>query len=539
MIRRITMFLIVWGLLSAVPGLAQESDAQANPWWNDRVFYQIFVRSYYDSDGDGIGDINGLIEKLDYLNDGDPATSDDLGVTGLWLMPIFPSPTYHGYDVLDYRAINLQYGTLDDFRRLLDEAHARGIAVIIDLPLNHTSSFHPWFVESMNPESDYADWYIWVDEDPGYGGPWGQEVWHPAGGRYYYGVFGAEDGGVPDLNYDNPEVTAAMVDISRFWLEEVGVDGFRLDAIKYIVADGRVQENTSQNLAWLEDYRNAVKEIAPDALLVGEVWDANMAVPASYVGTSVDLAFEFGLATAMLQSADRGVAGALKTRLGNVAEAYPPGQWATFLTNHDQNRIMSQLNGAVEDARVAAAYLLTLPGVPFIYYGEEIGMQGIKPDEDIRLPMQWDDTDNAGFTTGSPWREPYMDFETVNAAAQTDDPDSLLSAYRDLIHVRNSSPAMRRGDLTLVESNQRSVVAFLRQYESESLLVLLNIADDAVMDYSLSLTGSSLRDGAAPVLLLGEGEPDAPLLNANGGFVDYVPVAGLSPKSVTIIRLSE
>ena len=241
----------------------------------------------------------------------------------------------------------------------------------------------------------------------------------------------------------------------------------------------------------------------------------------------------------MLQSADRGVAGALKTRLGNVIEAYPPGQWATFLTNHDQNRIMSQLNGNVAEAKVAAAYLLTLPGVPFIYYGEEIGMLGVKPDEDIRLPMQWSDDANAGFTTGEPWRELNVDYETVSVAAQLDDPDSLFSTYRALIHIRNSNAALRRGDLTLLESGHSKVVAYLRQFEAESVLVVLNIDDEPVSDYALSLVESQLPSIVTLVLLLGDGELSEIALNENGGFNDYVPLSELPAQSVTIIQLSD
>ena len=268
--RSITFIILLGMWIVSGIGSAQYENQTGDQWWNDRVFYEVFVRSFYDSDGDGIGDFNGLIEKLDYLNDGDPSTTGDLGITGLWLMPIFPSPSYHGYDVTNYREINPDYGTLNDFRHFLAEAHSRGIAVILDFPINHTSSQHPWFVESSNPESGYADWYVWEDEDPGYGGPWGQQVWHELDGRYYYGVFW---GGMPDLDFENPDVTMEMVDVSRFWLEEVGVDGFRMDAIKYMVPDGRIQENTVQNLAWLEAYRDELGTIRPDVFVVGEVWD--------------------------------------------------------------------------------------------------------------------------------------------------------------------------------------------------------------------------------------------------------------------------
>ena len=216
------------------------------PWWNDTTFYEIFVRSFYDSDGDGAGDLNGLIGKLDYLNDGDPTTTSDLGVTGIWLMPIMASPSYHGYDVTDYYQVNPEYGTNEDFKRLIEEAHKRGIRVIIDLVLNHTSAEHPWFIESQDPNSPKRDWYVWSDEEPQGKG------WHPGkNGGYYYGYFGEH---MPDLNYKNPAVTEEMQKVVRFWLEEMGADGFRLDAVKYLYEDGKRIEHTPATHEWLKGF---------------------------------------------------------------------------------------------------------------------------------------------------------------------------------------------------------------------------------------------------------------------------------------------
>jgi len=241
-------------------------------WWNDSVFYEIFVHSFYDSDGDGIGDLNGLVEKLDYLNDGDPATTDDLGITGLWLMPIAQSPSYHGYDVADYCAVDDEYGTNEDFRRLVDEVHRRGIRVIIDLVLNHTSSKHPWFQSARDDvNSPYRDFYIWSEQDPGYKGPWGAQAWHRSATGYYYGVFWE---GMPDLNYDNPAVTAEMEEVIRFWLEDMGADGFRLDAVKHLIEEDRSQENTPATHEWLRGFYVFYKETNPDAMTVGEVWSS-------------------------------------------------------------------------------------------------------------------------------------------------------------------------------------------------------------------------------------------------------------------------
>ncbi len=220
-------------------------------WWNDTVFYQVFVRSFYDTDGDGIGDLQGLIAKLDYLNDGDPTTDADLGVTGLWLMPVTESPSYHGYDVTDYRTIEPDYGTNADFDQLVAEAHNRGIVVIIDLVMNDTSNQIEWFTDAVSGSSaPYRDWYRWSPTHPGYTGPWGQPVWHNSASGYYYGVFWS---GMPDLNYEEPAVKTEMWDIARFWLQDMVVDGFRLDAVKYIIEEGSSLENTASTFAfWRE-----------------------------------------------------------------------------------------------------------------------------------------------------------------------------------------------------------------------------------------------------------------------------------------------
>ncbi|HOJ00054.1 MAG TPA: alpha-amylase family glycosyl hydrolase [Anaerolineaceae bacterium] len=240
------------------------------PWWNDSVFYEIFVRSFYDSDGDGIGDFNGIVEKMDYLNDGNPNISTDLGITGIWLMPINPSPSYHGYSVTDYYSVNPEYGTMDDFKNFLNEAHKRGIKVIIDLVLNHTSNQHPWFLNAADPTSPYHDWYIWSDTDPGYVGSWGQKIWFEQGDEYYYSTFSEF---MPDLNYTNPEVTQEMQNIVQFWVNEVGVDGFRLDAAKHLIEEGIQQANTISTHSWYEKFRPALKQINPHALTVGEIWE--------------------------------------------------------------------------------------------------------------------------------------------------------------------------------------------------------------------------------------------------------------------------
>lgn len=444
----------------------------ANEWWEEVVFYEVFVRSFNDSDGDGIGDLHGLIEKLDYLNDGDPSTRDDLGITALWLMPICESPSYHGYDVTDYYAIEQDYGTLDDFRLLLDEAHARGIRIIIDLVLNHTSSEHPWFAASRGPESEYRDWYIWSGSAPAYTGPWGQRVWHFGGAGFYYGLFWS---GMPDLNYRNPEVSRQMFDVVRFWLDEIGVDGFRLDAVRHLIESGEQQKNTPATHFWLKGFQAVSKGWNDDALLLGEVWDTPQAI-VPYLDNELDICFEFSLADAILNGVRSSRPAEIEDALTEILSVYTSEQFATFLSNHDQERVMTRLHNNESKAKLAASILMTLPGTPFVYYGEEIGMTGTKPDERIRTPMQWSDAEDGGFTSGTPWQPLASDRSSGSVANQVEVDNSLLSTYRTLIHLRNEIPILREGDLILVDAGHPFILSYLRCQDEALVWVLHNLS---------------------------------------------------------------
>ncbi len=384
------------------------------------------MRSFYDSDSDGIGDFNGITQKLDYLNDGDPTTHTDLGISGIWLMPINVSPSYHGYDVSDYFEVNPEYGSMDDFQNLLEEAHKREIRVIVDLVLNHTSTKHPWFVDaSTEVDSPYRDHYIFADSPGGYKSPWGGDVWHKADTGFYYGIFWS---GMPDLNYANPKVVEEMQEVVRFWLEDIGVDGFRLDAIKHIVEDGEIQENTPATHTFWEGFYDHYTSINPDAFTVGEAWTSTGEV-VKYIGDEVSIAFEFDTAGAMVEAARSERSSQITQAHELTIKSYPSHQYGTFLTNHDQPRVMTQLRGDFGKAKSAASLLLTGPGVPFVYYGEEIGQSGGKPDENIRTPMQWSAEPNAGFTMAEqPWREPQRDFADFNVAGQTDDPEFVTKS---------------------------------------------------------------------------------------------------------------
>jgi glycosidase len=461
-------------------------------WWNDAVFYEIFVRSFYDSDGDGIGDFPGLTSKLDYLNDGDPDTDTDLGITGIWLMPIHDSPSYHGYDAVDYRSIHPDYGTMADFEAFLAAAHDRGIKVIIDYVMNHCSNQHPWFVASANEDPEYRDFFTWSPYDPDQTGPWGQEVWHWDDNEWYYGLFWS---GMPDLNYETQAVEDTMFQIASYWLDEVGVDGFRLDAILYIDEEGDQLQNTPGTFAFWEDYNTYVKSVKPDMMSVGEAWTGTSTILEYVDEGRLDICFEFNLAGSMLGAVNSADASGLSGFADWVYNSYPYLQYATFLTNHDQNRTFTVLGEDEGKAKAAAGLYLTLPGVPFLYYGEEIGMTGAGDHLNIRTPMQWTDGDEAGFTTGTPWRPVNGNYVDYNVAEESADPNSLLEWYRRLVHVRNSSPALRQGTHDPLASSVSPVLAFVRTDEQQTVLCMTNTASYALSNITLTGSVDSLVPG--------------------------------------------
>jgi alpha-amylase len=517
--------------------VAPSAGASTAGWWRERVFYEVFVRSFADSDGDGIGDLRGLTERLDDLNDGDPDTTDDLGVTGLWLMPIAESPSYHGYDVVDYRAVEQDYGSMTDLAALVDAAHERGIAIIVDLVINHTSREHPWFQDARSPGSDHDDWYLWADEHPAIARSDGSRVWHPDGERFYYGYFWE---GMPDLNLGNPEVTAELDSIADFWLD-AGIDGFRIDAARHLFEDGRKLENVDSTFVWLESFRDRIKQQHPDALILGEVWDAP-SMSARYVREgALDVTFDFSLASAVVNSIRSGDGGAVRSALDEVAQLYEPGWLATFLTNHDQDRVMTVFGGDVESAKLAATLLLTGGGTPFLYYGEEIGLTGQKPDERIRTPMRWDASGPAaGFTTGTPWEPLGEDPPGTDVATQRADQDSLYSTYRDLLALRAGEPALRSGTLWPVRATEPSVVAYLRAAPDSTggaVLVVANLAEAPARSFALTADEGPVCGAPTTEVLRGPDGVVPPSVGASGGFADYVPLAdGLGAREVLIVR---
>jgi glycosidase len=456
-------------LLTSVPAAAAAPAQQVA----SGVYYEIFVRSFADSNGDGIGDLNGITARLDYLK--------WLGVSGLWLTPIFPSPSYHGYDVTDYYAINPQFGTMTDFQRLLREAHARGIKVLTDMVLNHTSNRHPWFEQALDPGSPYHDWYTWAGKETDVAavssvdGP----AWHSRDDQYYLGDFSGE---MPDLNYDSPSVRSEMIKLGRFWLAQ-GVDGFRLDATTQIYIDFKSDVGSpralEKNLAWWQQYHAALRASDAEVFLLGEVPAQSEAIAAPYY-SALDSVFDFPLADVLVASAAKETSPDLGRYVhtawsGFRQHARGPMVDSPFISNHDRDRVIDQLDGNMSHMRMAAAMLLTMPGNPFVYYGEEIGMHGVKPDPRIREPMRWDrDPRQAGET----WWEPAPDNASpgLSVAAERDDPRSLLQLYRRLIHWRSELPALRDGDIAAHPADGGAIGAYTRADHAQRLLVIHNLS---------------------------------------------------------------
>jgi glycosidase len=407
-------------------------------------------------------------------------------------MPIQLSPSYHGYDVQDYRTVENDYGTMAEFKSFLFAAHERGIRVVIDYVMNHSSRDHPWFIESRNNiNSDKRAWYVWEDNNPGYNGPWGQQVWHPYAGDYYYGLFW---GGMPDLNYNSQELKDEMFDIADFWLNDVGVDGFRLDAVRYIYEENGILEDTDETISFWKDYSNHIKSIKGDAFSVGESWTATNTVVKYVEDGGLDVCFEFGLSSAIIDAINLGRSDYLYQKIQEVIDVYPHYQFASFLTNHDQDRSFEILGSNTNKSKLAASILLTLPGVPFLYYGEEVGMKGRKPDEFIRRPMQWTDDANSGFSSGSPWIGINSNYGSYNVETMTDDSNSLLSHYRNLIHIRNSYPSLTKGDFYPVFSDNNKVLSFIRSEGDEQHLVIINLSSITQSNIALDFKYSETDD---------------------------------------------
>lgn len=444
--------------------------------WPKGVTYEIFVQSFADSDGDGIGDIIGMTSKLDYLK--------DLGVNGIWLMPMNPSPSYHKYDVSDYYDIHPDYGTLDDFKTFVNEAHKRNIKVVMDMVLNHSGSRNPWFVDAIaNENSPYRDYYVWAHKDDPQTQISGKIIsgdsnnrtrWNKVEGSdyLYYSYFSRN---MPDLNYDNPKLREEVFEIGKFWLSDIKVDGFRLDAARHIFPDDRPTDNHN----WWVDFLTEMKKVNKDVYLIGEVW-ASSDIVAPYL-KGLPALFNFDMGSAITKAVNEEREGDLTTSHKEIIDYYktvnPDYIDATFLTNHDQVRIMSAVNNNMDKAKMAAALLLTLPGSPYLYYGEEIGMQGKKPDQNIREPFLWDVKANDKFRAS--WIDPkYSTDQSITPVAeQIKDENSIYNHYKTFIKLRNDSNALTYGDIEPISMIDPGLSAFKRSTEDKSVLVIHNLSN--------------------------------------------------------------
>ncbi|MCK6612350.1 MAG: T9SS type A sorting domain-containing protein [Bacteroidia bacterium] len=499
-------------------------------WWNESVFYEIFVRSFQDSNGDGIGDFNGITSRLDYLNDGNPDTKTDLGIGALWLMPINSSPSYHGYDVTNYKALQQAYGSAADFKNLLNECHKRGIKVVMDLVINHSSDQHPWFVQSAANNTNYRNFYRWESQKPSYLGPWGQTVWYSKNNSNYYALFWS---GMPDLNYRHKPVRDSIFDIARFWLDSMGVDGFRLDAAMYLYENGSNLKNQPETIEFWKAFNDSCKALNPQAMTVGEVWSSRNEV--NLYNGKLDYCFEFDQAQATLDGINSGDLFNLKTTVKAAYDNYPFLQYGTFLTNHDQNRVMDVFMGNLDKNKVAASLYLTLPGIPYLYYGEEVAMRGSKPDENIRLPMQWTSGAYAGFSTRTPWKDLNSNYVSFNVESLKANPKSIWNHYRKLIQLRNEQAALQRGSYRNLISDKVKAYTFLRQLNGETVLVMVNASSDSLNDITLSLSGSGLNEGSYSLEELLNGGTELKTINSNL----VMNTGNLLPYQSKVLKLSQ
>jgi alpha-glucosidase len=492
-------------------------------WWEGAAIYQIYPRSFADANGDGIGDLRGIIDHLDHLR----GTDASLGVDAIWLSPIFPSPLHDfGYDISDYTDVAAEFGTLADLDALIAACHARGLKLLLDLVPNHTSIEHPWFVESRaSRESARRNWYTWVDPAPDGGPPnnwrcaFGPPAWtlDETTGQYYLHSFYPEQ---PDLNYRNPAVADAIHDVMRFWFRR-GVDGFRVDAVAHVLKDPLLRDNPPyrrdswmpgfgmrmhQDPLWNMDRPEVhgvvrglrrVADEFPGRVLLGEIYTPVERL-AGYLGEDradeFQLAFDFELLHTPWDWQ------LFMLAIERAEALHPPNSWPTYaLSNHDNPRAATRYGR--ERARIAAFLLLMLRGVPVLYQGEEIGMVDAPPSaagdrvgrDAQRTPMQWDASPSGGFSTGAPWL-PLVDPAVANVAEQSTDPASLLSLYRRLLRVRADVPAVRCGTHRSIFGLADGVLAWLREHDGQRVLVVCNLSDGARVLDSAPLRRFGLPD---------------------------------------------
>ncbi len=486
-------------------------------WYKDAVFYELNVRAFFDSNADGIGDLPGLTQKLDYLK--------DLGVDAIWLLPIYPSPLKDdGYDIADYFGIHSDYGNLEDFKTLIKSAHQLGLRVITDLVLNHTSDQHPWFQSARKgPDNPYHDYYVWSDNDQKYAqtriifldteeSNW---TWDERAQQFYWHRFYSHQ---PDLNFDNPKVREEIIKVANFWLA-LGVDGFRADAVPYLFERESTNcENLPETHAYLQELRSFIDQQYPDRILLSEAnqWPAEVR---EYFGDGDEfhMAFHFPLMPRIFMAIRKGDVSPITWVLEKTPPIPDSAQWCTFLRNHDEltlemvteeerqwmweqyapdprmrlnlgirRRLAPLLDNDRRKIELAFSLLFTLPGSPVIYYGDEIGMGDdiwLHDRNGVRTPIQWDSGVNAGFSTAPTERlyapiinEGEFSYQKLNVTMQEDDPESFLNWLRRQIRLRKQYTAFGRGNLQILSTNNKSVLAYLRQYQEQNLLVINNLS---------------------------------------------------------------
>jgi len=485
-------------------------------WYKDAIFYQIYVRAFRDSNGDGHGDIKGLTQKLDYLQ--------DLGVDCIWLMPIYPSPLRDdGYDIADYYNIAETFGILDEFKTLIEASHQRGIRIIMDLVLNHTSDEHPWFQAARTDRnSPYRDYYVWSDTDQKYqdariifldteASNW---TWDEQAGQYFWHRFYSSQ---PDLNYDNPRVQEEMFNIARFWLD-LGIDGFRADAVPYLFErEGTNCENLPETHIYLKKLRAFIDEQYPGRILLCEAnqWPEDVR-PYFGDGDEFHMGFHFPIMPRIFMALKKGHADDMIEILNRTPAIPDNCQWCIFLRNHDEltlemvtseerqwmweqyapqarmklnlgirRRLAPLLDNDRRKIELINSLLFTLPGSPIIYYGDEIGMGDnidLRDRNGVRTPMQWDDSPNGGFTTGNPFTDfvkGELDYHHLNVAKQLADQNSLFHAISKMIQVRKQHHAFGRGNMEWVLTDNPSLAIYTRKYQDETLLIINNLSDSA------------------------------------------------------------
>ena len=516
MSKRFVAVVALFKVLISISAIAQTKaiDAEGHQWWQHAVFYEIYPRSFADSNNDGIGDLKGITSKMSYLH--------DLGVDAIWITPCFPSPQVDfGYDVSDYENIDPMYGTLADFDQMVAEGKKQHVRIIFDFVVNHSSDEHPWFVDSKSSRTAaHRDWYIWRD-GKGSGQPpnnwtseFGGSAWKfdATTGQYYYHNFYAEQ---PDLNWHNPAVKDAMFDVTRWWYKR-GVSGFRLDAVDTLFEDPKLRDNPilpgknaygdpnqekkyNTKLREVHDVLRGLRQVADEsgAVLIGETWTKNVSELRQYYGDHSD---ELQMPMDLMLTSLKFSAPVFREHIAAVDGA---GGWPVYvISNHDIVRSYDRYgDGKHNDqiAKVMAALYLTLRGTPIMYYGEEIGMKTTPPThkEDVkdpigrtgwpqekgrdgeRTPMQWNEKANAGFSTKKPWLPVPPTYKTHNVATEEKDRNSILNFYKKLLALRHTNEALLDGSYIALNTNDPDVISYLRSYKGKAVLVALNMSGSA------------------------------------------------------------